>query len=77
VTYSDLKLVAMLFNEQINNRDLEALTEMMTADHTFIDSEGDMVKGREEMRRGWADFFARYPDYRNIFSRIELRGVIC
>jgi len=65
----------MLFNEQINNRDLEALTEMMTADHTFIDSEGDMVKGREEMRRGWADFFASILII-VIYSHELNRGVI-
>ena len=53
VIYSDPKLVAMLFNEQINHRDLEALTEMMTDDHTFIDSEGDIVKGKKEMKKGW------------------------
>ena len=74
VIYSDPKLVAMLFNEQINHRDLEALTEMMTDDHTFIDSEGDIVKGKKEMKKGWADFFVQYPDYRNIFTRIESRG---
>jgi ketosteroid isomerase-like protein len=74
VTHEDPKLVTMLFNEQINNQDLHTLTDMMTEDHTFIDSEGDVVKGKEEMSKAWAEFFTSYPDYRNIFTRIESRG---
>jgi ketosteroid isomerase-like protein len=74
VIYSDPKLVALLFNEQINNQDLHTLTDMMTENHTFIDSEGDVVQGREEMSNAWKEFFVSYPDYRNIFTRLESRG---
>ncbi len=74
VTYSDPKLIVLLFNEQINNQDLTTLTDMMTEDHVFIDSEGDVVRGKEEMTTAWKEFFTSYPDYRNIFIRLESRG---
>ncbi|MFQ5891761.1 MAG: nuclear transport factor 2 family protein [Candidatus Methanofastidiosia archaeon] len=72
--FSDPKIVALLFNKQINNQDLNRLTNLMTKDHTFIDSEGDVDRGREEMKRGWREFFKRFPDYENIFYRVESRG---
>jgi ketosteroid isomerase-like protein len=72
--YTEPKGVALLFNKQINARNLEKLTDLMTPDHTFIDAEGESFFGRKEMEKGWAEFFERYPDYRNIFSRVESRS---
>lgn len=67
-------MVALRFNERINRRDLEGLVELMTPDHTFIDSEDEIHEGREAMREGWRDFFERWPDYRNVFTRIQVEG---
>ena len=72
--YSDPKTVALLFNEYINNQDLENLAELMTEDHTFVSVSGKTEKGRELMKDAWVEFFRLYPDYRNIFSRVESRG---
>lgn len=36
----DPKLVALQFNECINNQDLNGLALLMTDDHAFIDREG-------------------------------------
>jgi ketosteroid isomerase-like protein len=71
--YSDPKIVALLFNEHINNQNLEKLTSLMTEDHRFIDIPGELTEGREAMKKGWADFFKAFPDYRNIFTRVENR----
>ncbi|MFQ5821399.1 MAG: hypothetical protein ACE5I5_15545 [Candidatus Heimdallarchaeota archaeon] len=46
----------------------------MTEDHKFIDILGRVTRGREKMKKDWTDFFESYPDYRNIFSRVETKG---
>lgn len=66
--------LVLRFNECINTRDLTGLAEMMTDDHTFIDSSGETHKGREKMTLGWFDFFKDYPDYRNNFTQIFIQG---
>ena len=47
----------------INQRDADKLAELMTEDHVFIDSLGQMVRGREKMRAGWRGYYAFCPDY--------------
>lgn len=40
----------------------------MTEDHTFVDSDGATVVGRNACRETWQGFFASFPDYRNVFD---------
>ncbi len=68
----DVMMVALKFNEKINARDLKGLVELMTDDHTFIDIPGEVHKGKDVMKAGWRDFFTTYPDYRNIFARVQV-----
>ena len=65
----DVMMVALRFNEKINQRDLDGLVELMTDDHTFIDNSGDRYKN---MKEGWREFFENYPDYRNIFTSVTV-----
>lgn len=58
----------------INDQDLEGLTALMTEDHTFIDSSGEVQAGKDQMAAGWKEFFGRYPDYRNHFQYLINRG---
>jgi uncharacterized protein (TIGR02246 family) len=55
--------VAQAFVRAINRQDVEALAELMTEGHRFIDSLGTVVVGRETMRAGWAGYFRMVPDY--------------
>ena len=57
--------VVRLFNEAINNHDIEALSSLMTSDHKFIDPGGGVTIGQETMKEGWKGFFQMFPDYRN------------
>jgi ketosteroid isomerase-like protein len=66
--------VAIAFNEAINDHDLNALVALMTDDHCFIDSADQIIQGREAVREAWRDFFATFPDYRNIFNLLLERG---
>lgn len=52
-----------LFIDQINARDVEGLSALLTPDHRFIDSLGSVIVGRETMREGWRQYFQMVPDY--------------
>ena len=67
----DVMMVVLRFNERINALGLEGLVAMMTEDHFFVDSEGDRD---EDMEEGWRGFFSSYPDYRNVFTRVQAEG---
>lgn len=66
--------VAVRFNECINRRDPDALSELMSHDHSFVDAEGGVISGRQPCLDGWRVFFASFSDYRNIFTSVTARG---
>lgn len=55
--------IAFQFVEHINRQNLDALVDLMSVDHTFIDLAGDVHQGRDVMREGWAQYFAMCPNY--------------
>jgi ketosteroid isomerase-like protein len=69
----DPKLTALLFNECINNRDIEGLVDLMTDDHSLVCNGHIDTKDKDSSKEAWASFFGMYPDYRNHFSRVESR----
>jgi ketosteroid isomerase-like protein len=48
----------------------------MTDDHTFIDKADQSLQGKETVVEAWQGFFALFPDYRNIFERVESRNTL-
>jgi hypothetical protein len=65
------------FNEAINRRDLPALGRLMTDDHAFIDSEANVIAGKEAVLTAWEGFFEAFPDYRNQWSEVtSIRHVV-
>jgi ketosteroid isomerase-like protein len=68
---ADFQLVSDMTNRElilafvaaINTRAPEALAELMSDDHTFIDAHGNKVIGRETMRAGWGGYFEWFPNY--------------
>jgi ketosteroid isomerase-like protein len=67
---TDATPVVLLFNEAINSRNLDALAELMTEAHRFIDSAGAIVDGRNACVEAWRGFFDSFPDCRNIFDEV-------
>ncbi len=67
----DIMMVALRFNEKINQRDLEGLVGLMTDGHKFIDNSGEIDRN---MKVGWRKFFKGYPDYRNIFTSVTVKN---
>jgi ketosteroid isomerase-like protein len=57
------RTVMMAFVRKINEHDPEGLSRLMTDDHVFVDSLGRSFKGREKMRKGWAEYFELFSDY--------------
>jgi ketosteroid isomerase-like protein len=51
------------FVEAINRHDAKALVALMTVDHLFVDSLGNVVRGASTMEAGWAGYFSMCPDY--------------
>lgn len=47
----------------VNRHDVVGLGDLMTEDHTFIDSLGRSVSGRKDMIEAWTMYFAMFPDY--------------
>ncbi|MFX0113763.1 MAG: nuclear transport factor 2 family protein [Candidatus Hodarchaeota archaeon] len=70
----DPKLIALQFNECINNQDVKGISNLMTEGHMFIDRKGEVTKGKELMTKGWIDFFNQFPEYKNTFPRVESQG---
>ena len=51
------------FVDCINAHDLEALGELMSDGHTFVDAHGNQVAGKDKMVEGWRGYFEWFPDY--------------
>jgi ketosteroid isomerase-like protein len=71
---ADPTAVAERFNGCINRRDVDGLAELMSDDHTFIDSEGSAVAGKSACLEAWRGFFDLFPDYRNVFTALTADG---
>ncbi len=52
------------FIAAINQGDTAQLSELMTEDHTFVDSGGTVESGRSIMSKGWNEYFQMFPDFR-------------
>jgi ketosteroid isomerase-like protein len=46
----------------------------MTDDHTFIDTEENVLSGREDVLSAWRGFFEAFPDYRNVWTDLTVKG---
>ena len=57
------------FNDHINSADIRALASLMSEDHRFVDSQGNVVSGKPACIAAWSGFFRAFPGYRNTFDR--------
>ena len=63
--------VVEAFIAAINRRNLSEISDLMTADHTFVDSAGRIESGRERMIAGWEQYFRLFPDF-----KIEIESIL-
>jgi limonene-1,2-epoxide hydrolase len=52
------------FVAAINQVNINMMSDLMTEDHTFIDSGGRTDSGRDRMTKGWKEYFRMFPDYK-------------
>jgi limonene-1,2-epoxide hydrolase len=60
---SDEINVVEAFIAAINRHHPSELSDLMTEDHTFVDSGGRIQLGRENLTAGWKEYFRMFPDY--------------
>lgn len=68
--------VARAFVDRINCHDVEGLVALMTEDHCFVDGLGQVVRGREQMKKGWVGYFDWFPDYSVKVDEILSKGKV-
>ena len=59
------------FIAAINQGNAAQLSSLMTEDHTFVDSQGTIDTGRENMMKGWKEYFRMFPDY-----KVEIQSIL-
>jgi len=62
------------FVSAINRADLAALGAMTSDDHSFIDSDGSRLAGREAVLDAWRRYFSMVPDYTIAVEETYSRG---
>lgn len=55
--------VVVEFIKRINAGNVDAICELLTADHVFQDALGKRFVGRETLRAGWTTYFETIADY--------------
>ncbi len=55
--------VALDFVRAINRHDVEGMLALMAPSHRFVDSMGQPMHGRENVRVAWVGYFHMVPDY--------------
>lgn len=51
------------FIESINSASIDSIYSLMTKDHEFIDSQGNIMIGNDNMKKAWIGYFGLFPDY--------------
>ncbi|WP_128429983.1 YybH family protein [Streptomyces cyaneus] len=64
--------VVRRFNAAINDQDLTDLASLMSDDHTFVDTDGGTVRGKQACLDAWRGFFTAFGDYRNVFTELTV-----
>jgi len=68
--------VAAAFVSAINAHNTDELARLMTHEHRFVDSLGNVVQGKDKMRAGWAGYFRMVPDYTIVVNETFTDGSI-
>jgi ketosteroid isomerase-like protein len=70
------KSVVTAFFDAINGGDVVRLVSLMAEDHVFIDSGGAISSGREQMAKGWSEYFKMFPDYHITIEHLVQEGTL-
>ena len=68
--------VVEAFIGAINRHDLAGLASLMAPDHSFVNSAGAALTGRERVIEAWRQYFLMFPDYRLTVERTLSDGAL-
>src|SRR5271166_3037245 len=71
-----VEAVVEAFVRAINRQDVDALAELMSEEHRFVDALGGFVQGREAMRAAWRGYFGIVPDYTIAIEELHVDGPV-
>jgi ketosteroid isomerase-like protein len=69
-----IKQIIDNFVDAINEHNVDKICSLMTDDHKFIDSQGNEVVGKEQMRAAWIGYFQLFPDYKIEITNLFFDG---
>jgi len=70
--------ITLDYTNAINTADINELYNLMTEDHLFIDAHDNKVKGREDMKQSWIDYFIMFPDYKiEVADILQKEDLVC
>lgn len=52
------------FITAINSRNIDLISDMISENHKFTDSLGNIFRGKEVMTNGWTNYLHLFPDYK-------------
>lgn len=56
--------VVIRFITAVNSRNVESISGLISDDHKFTDSLGNVFRGKEVMTKGWINYLNLFPDYK-------------
>ena len=62
------------FVQAINNSDVDGILDLITEDHEFIDSQDNIMTGKEKLKQAWDVYFTMFPDYKIEINEILEKG---
>lgn len=64
------------FVAAINSHDVNAIGQLMSENHIFIDSGGGVYNDVEQMINSWPDYYKMFPDYKIEITETYVSGDI-
>jgi ketosteroid isomerase-like protein len=72
------KKVILDFVDAINCTEVDRISDLMTIDHLFIDSQDNRTVGKDTMIQAWIGYFSWFPDYKIEINEIfEKDSLFC
>lgn len=68
--------VAEAFLRAINRHDVDALIELMSSGHCFVDGLGNRTLGLADLRAAWTTYFCMVPDYAVAIDETLVNGPV-
>ena len=72
--------IVLDFVKAINSADVLRLSDLMTDDHIFIDSQDNRMTGKDNLKEAWSSYFNLFPDYKieinEIFEKDSLISMV-